>query len=398
MSDERPDWTAWKEYLDSKFLIALPAALSWIGDIRSTFQWEHFLHYGLESYFIARKVGLDGVEVDTDPNDYWRQIGYKESSPPDLVTDFAGEFKLTKELKRIALYSIRAFQNPHVTAYTRLPDLTPILIPGGNETELLYYFCGIENGAMFFNELLTFVLRTATGTGILNELWAQVGPLEGERGGVYLVNINSHRPATYNTAKHVYSIIHQRNLTTFKVEEDIALFCVPCNRNELYVQNTQPYSIVLVPRSPKALTPFIELWSDRTAEAVGDITTPLSPYDYRFSDGYEMNTMSLPLYEENTDTEFAGSSIALADLTLTSHAFPISGFTGKTISLMFDQDVNVAIQVYSESGTWRQYDAFALATATHKSYIMEGRGILARVVVTPEAYPCTVNEGSVVLE
>lgn len=352
---------------------------------QSTFQWEHFLKYGVDKHFIGRKVDLTGTESLATPSDIWAQTGYTDQG----ANIFEGTFTLPATLSRVAVYSFRAYRYPQLTAYIRLPVLGPT---GGNETQQTFYF-GLEHGAAVFNGLYCFELVRGGFFGDDNVLRAYAGPLTLSRE----VNINVKKPADSTTVYHVYRILYGKNLIQFRIDAEIACLAVPCGVGDSVIikQNVQPYSLILVPSAPSGITPFIENYTNRTLPGVAPTVFNISPYRFRFSEGNEVESLNLPLYVEDTAALFQGSVVAAGSLT--SHPFPLFGYSMKTISLLLNQASTVVIQAYTRTGTWRQYDSFPLAANTFKSYVMEGNPVLGRVVITPTTYPATVQEGEVAL-
>ena len=359
-------------------------------DIHTTFQWERFLRDGLNAHFIGRTVDLNSTESFVEADDYWSQVGYQETG---LATEFAGAFTLPKNLSRVAAYSIRAFEYAQFIVNSRLPTLRLL----GNETEIHHYF-GLEHGANFYNGLLCFSLtKTAT---VDNELHAFVGTSS----GVADVNINIDRPADYTTALHVYRILLSKNLATFLIDDDPVLFVVLSGRSDpvKIKENVQPYSIVLAQSMPSSLTAFLEFWTNRTAAGSANLVSPVSPYRLRLSDGHEITPMQLPLYDEDTNTRFAGLVIAAGSET--SHPVPVFGFNMRTFHFRADQAGDIDIEILTEAGNWRIYspDATGHTEGTYTanelwSFVMTGDLVLARLTFTPDAYPCTVSDAEVVM-
>lgn len=354
----------------------------WKGlDLHSTWQWEHFLTYGIDAYFLARKVDLTHIESLGKPADYWKQVGYTDGPPPI----FEGEFKLPRDLSRVAIYSIKAFEYPHVMALFRLPDIQLL----GNETAACLYW-GVENGALFFNALYCWRLITTNVPGFMNRLQAQIGPLNYD----LTIDLDINKPANFLTGDNIYQIMVGKNLVTFKINLNPVLFVIPCGRGAVVKQNVLPYSILLIPSTTKTITPFLEWWTDtRTMPASGDLTSTISPYRYRFSDGPEVNQLNLPLYVEDTATLFQGSVVAAGSLT--SHPFPTMGFTSKTVKIRASQNGTLSLQEYLRTNTWVEYDTMNTVANTLETMDIVNEHILTRAVFTPGAYPCTVTHGEV---
>ncbi|MEM2187488.1 MAG: hypothetical protein QXT37_10965 [Thermofilaceae archaeon] len=349
-------------------------------DMHTTFQWEHFLHQGVDAHFIARTVDPDRTEKPIAASSVWRQVDYK---PP-----FEGELILPRDKRGVAIYSRRAFRYGQLYVIARMPDLTPV----GNETWMAYYL-GLEHGSRAVNGIASFVLRTDTAAA--NVLHAVVGGA-----APALVKIDVNKPSNFLTDYNRYRVILSRNLVTFTINESPALFAIPClGYGAVKVkENVLPYSIALTEPLASRLTALIEILTNRTAEAPSDFIAPLSPSNFRVSDGHEVVPMHLPLYVEDTSTRFAECTVSSG--TLVSHPFPVFGYRGKTIYFMADRgsaEGGLVLEVYTQSGNWRVYDAVTYAAGKLLVYPIAGEAVLARLSYTPASYPATVLEGEVVL-
>ena len=365
---------------EETFKRALKVGLAETLDLHSTFQWEHFLGFGLDAHFLARVIELDGTEVPARASDFWRQVDFK---PP-----FEGTLTLPKDKSGVSIYSRRAFLYPQVMAHVKLPTLSLV----GNETNMLYYL-GLEHGSMIFNGIAGFVLHTTTGYS--NRLFAFVGSLQGL--GYRMLNIDAVKPADFSTAYHVYRVIVTRNLVLFFIDNRLRAVAVQCLQGGIMVvrENVPPYSIILVPQLPSSLTAFTELFTNRTQVAPSDITVPLSPYRFRVSDGKEIAPLALPLYLDNSDTTLAGYSITSGSVT--SHPIPVFGYNRKTLYLMASQSGTLEVHVYTLTGNWRTYDSISIPANTLLSYTIDDEAVLARAVFTPSAYPASILEAGVVM-
>lgn len=347
-------------------------------DLHSTFQWEHFLHQGVDAHFVAREVALDGVQRKTDAGSAWRQVSYK---PP-----FGGELVLPRSKAAVSIYSRRAFVYGQLYVCVKMPNLTPV----GNETVLAYYF-GFENGSQAFNGIVSFCLLTNRPTGEVNQLYGVVGTY-----AMSAVKIDVNKPANYLTAYHRYRVLCSKNLAALTIDGKPALFAVPCRYDGVskVKENVLPYSVVLTEPLPASMPSLVEIYAGRTAEAPSDFAVPLSPYEFRVSDGHEVTPLSLPLYVEDTPTKLAGYTVSSG--TLTTHPFPVFGYARKTLYFMADTAGTLEVQVFTQSGNWRTYDSFSYAAGRFLSYPMTGDALLVRLLYTPSTYPATVNEGEAV--
>ena len=352
---------------------------------RSQWQWESYLHYGVAPFWLGRTVDLSLTELAAEAADLWKQVGLQDTG---VVPAFDGTFTLSKNLARAAVYSISSVAYPQLMASIRLPHLRLL----GNETAMHYYL-GLENGASYFNGLYCFVLiKSAT---LDNVLRAVVGTLD----VAVFVTIDVKKPADATTAYHNYNILMSKNLVQYRIDGYPALFAVPCGVSAPVIvkQNVQPYSLVLVKSAPAKITPFFELWTNRTLTlpATEDFVAPISPYRFRYSEGYEITPLSLPLYVEDTATLFRGSVVAAGSLT--SHPFPTFGYSSTTLLFRANGAGTLSIQVLTQTNNWREYDTVPITANTLASYILEGDAVLDRVVFTPTTPPATITDAEVTM-
>ena len=348
-------------------------------DLHSTFQWEHFLHGGVDGHFVAREELFDSTDQLVDASMYWKQVEYKYP--------FYGTLTLPKDRVSVAVYTRRAFDYPNLIVWVKLPNLTLV----GNETAIHYYI-GLEHGSLFFNGIACFMLTT--DTTVTNQLKGFIGPLDIETTVVIDVN----KPADFQTAYHTYRVLHSRNLTMFTIDGKPALFAIPSESGSAVKvkENVLPYSIVLTNPLPKSLTAFHEIQTNRTSTASSDILVPTSPFSFRVSDGNETIPLRLPLYEEDTSNLFADKSVSAG--TLVSHPVPVFGYKNKIFNFLAGVAGTLAIGGYTRSGDWRTYDSLSYTANNFFKYIMTGDAVLARLSYTPSTYPASVSEGEVVLD
>ncbi|MEM1522813.1 MAG: hypothetical protein QXU69_07290 [Thermofilaceae archaeon] len=349
-------------------------------DTHTTFQWEHFLHQGIDAHFVCRAAGVDQVRRPIKASSVWRQVSY--SSP------FEGEVVLPKDQRAVAIYSRRAFRYGQLYVRTRMPNLTPV----GNETKMEFYF-GFEGGSEGFNGIASFLL--ATDTSQTNTLYAVVGG----RAWV-MAKIDALKPSNFLTSGNHYRIILSRNLVIFIINFKPVMFAIPCMGYGIHLikENVPPYSIAFTEPLASSLTTLVEILTDRTAEAPSDFAAPLAPYNFRVSEGHETVPMHLPLYVEDTSTRFDGYTVSSG--TLVSHPFPVFGYRGKTVYFMANTGSapqGLVIQVYTRSLQWRTYDALTYSAGTLLKYRIEDDAVLARILYTPASFPATVTDGEVVL-
>jgi hypothetical protein len=354
----------------------LELALKRAQDVHSVFQYEDLLADGIDAHFVSRVRRIGGGQVLDMTSKYWR------------VTDYGtldGCIVLPKDYIIVSAYSRRAFMYPQVYAWTALPDMRRI----GGETYLSFYI-GIENGANAANGIASFLLTTDAVN--VNQLRVIVGPLH----GLASLAIDAAKPSDFSTAKHHYRVIHTRSITFFMIDQRIRAMAIQCAEGAAVKvkENVLPYSIALVPQMPAAMKALVELLAGgRTAPATEDFYAPLSPGWFRVNDGKDVAPLQLPLYLDNSDTRLIGYSISSGSVT--SHPFPLWGYSNRTLLFMANQSGTLDIQVYTLSGSWRSYDTVSVAANALLKYSFADAFPLARVVFTPSTYPATISEAEI---
>ena len=345
-------------------------------DEHSVFQCEDVLLDGIDAHFMSRVRKIDAGQMMDKMSKYWYIADYNTLD---------GYIVLPMNYTVVSAYSRRTFMYPQVYAWTALPDIRRV----GNET-YFYFYIGIENGNNAMNGIASFVLQTYSN--VSNLLTIVVGPLH----GISWVNIDVAKPTDFSTAKHHYRIIHSRPLTIFMIDKRIRAIAIqsaegsPVNVKE----NVLPYSITLIPQMPASLKALVELLTGgRTTQASEDFYAPLSPAWFRVNDGKDIIPLQLPLYLENSDTRLAGYNISSGSVT--SHPFPLWGYSNKVLLFMASQAGTLDIQVYTLSGNWRSYDTVSVSANTLVKYRFQDTFPLARVVFTPGTYPATINEAEI---
>jgi hypothetical protein len=348
-------------------------------DLHSTFQWEHFLEQGVDAHFIARTIGLNGVESPAKASDFWKVVDY---------ATYEGSFTLPASLSGVSVHSRRAFKYPQLYGYLKMPDLTPV----GSETYMSFRI-GFRQSPDNFNGAAYFELSTEVGYAS-NVLRAYAGTLAG---GI-LPSLEAVKPSDFLTTYHSYRIAVAKNNVLFFINSALRAVFVQCLPEASYsvYNNAPPYAISLIPPLASSLSAFMEIYTDRSSPAPADFTAPVSPYDIAVSDGKEIIPLTLPLFKEGTDTVLAGYAVSSGSVT--SHPIPTFGYSRKTLYFMADQAGTLEVQVFTYSSAfvpaygllWKNYDSVSVPANTLLKYSINDEVVLARVVFTPSTYPASV--------
>lgn len=181
-------------------------------------------------------------------------------------------------------------------------------------------------------------------------------------------------PATYNTARHRYTIKVNRN--------NVLLYIDNVLRGVILL------GLTLAIPNWESNPPYV-LGGSRSPSSSGHLMLGMEGVDYTewdlYSngivavDGEPFTPLLLPLYTENTATEWNGLATAVA---VTSHPVPVWGYERKTLFFQSNAAGTLGIQVYA-GGAWRTYDTIVLVADTLRVYPITAEAPIARCVYTP---------------
>ena len=198
-------------------------------------------------------------------------------------------------------------------------------------------------------------------------------------------------PADWETAQHYYTIKSNRwgaELYIDGVLRALQVFATDTTG----VLGTQvagpPYAIIVsswYPTPPTLPAMF---------EPAPGWLFPLSPEDFRYTEGDPCPPRRYPLYDAGTNNTFAGLVCAGAEV---SHPVPAFGYANKTLLFRADEAGTLDIEVLMATGNWRDYDTgIAVAANTLLVYNIASQAALVRFEFTPTAPPATITEAEVI--
>jgi len=341
-------------------------------DVHSSFTWEKFLRTGLDAHFNGRVVLGDNEEqISVKPSDYW----ILDSN----ISPFPGRIIGTEETYVVQFHTKRAFHYPIITAKLKLPSLV------GKKIGTAVYIGGAINGSGSGTGCVQWRYITRDGVTERLELC-----FASDFACPLLMHITD-LPADYKTAEHVYSIHIHRNVSEYFI--DGVLKAVGINSSNLAFDDipSPPYTIF---RATNALSPHLNVFTG-VLNRQQAMEVELSPFWFRCADGEAVAPTVYRLYKYGENTMLAGLSIDAGSVT--SHPFPVFGYSGKTIYFQADQPGTLDVEVLMETGNWRTYSSETVSADELYYFIMTGEGVLARITFTPTSYPCTINEAEAVL-
>ncbi|MBA7492760.1 hypothetical protein ES702_03310 [subsurface metagenome] len=288
--------------------------------------------------------------------------------------------------------SRRGYMYPQMLARGTWPDHI------NTYPDLLNFFLGFEGGpfigygaALFYSTEVAGALRLYAGVA--------------GQGGRTRPIITNLAPADWLTAKHYYSVNVNRNNVEFYIDGVLKAILVssPFINDTVVSQNAQPYAVAITPHVPPVAMPgLIEVSFTTGVISTTEYIIDFPASHYRVWEGDPCPPRLYRLYEWETENLFVGKTIAAGSLT--SHPFPLFGYTGKTVYFRANQAGDFDIEILLETGNWVIYAADA-GGSTNSNYVANdletftigAEAVLGRVVFDPDAYPCVVAEGEVIL-
>ena len=276
----------------------------------------------------------------------------------------------------MAVYSKNVFN--YVSFRTKFPTLT-------KDGQMIWL--GLENDAIAGTGIASFCFHRSDG---VEHFSIVVGGAFNWR----FLAIDGALPADAKTVKHRYSVAILKPWAEFYVDNDPVAFAINSPNLNFPDVSHPPYGIT------RTTAPFSHM-ALVLIENMGfgeELVLPLAPYGTRTGYMAELPPRVFRLYETGTKNLFAGKIIESG--TLISHPVPIFGYGRKTILFRADRDSTtggLVIEVLTQTGNWRTYDAVTYIANTDWFYSIAGEAVLARLKYTPASYPATVAEGEVIL-
>ncbi len=204
--------------------------------------------------------------------------------------------------------------------------------------------------------------------------------------------ITSYLPANYDTAAHRYQVKVNQATVEYYIDDDLIAIGIKGDVGAINIAGP-PYEILGSGRKGFIEAPaFIE-----RALATEVYQYYLDPRHFTAMSGDAIPPRTYRFYETGTETLFTDSTITALEATITSHPFPIISYQDKTINFRASEQGTLSVEIYKLAGNWREYDTMGITQDKVKTYSIEGEGVLARVVYTPNTYPCTISEAECVL-
>lgn len=331
-------------------------------DIHGSYAHLRYTRDGVDSHFYAIKRYATGYQ-SVDPSSVWTV------SLPILGTD--GALTCPADVPVLQVSHLATYEHPAISAHMRLP---PLPVSG----QAVYM--GLEGGA---------------GAGVQAfMLWNDAGSIK-LMAGMGDRDITWALPADYQTFQHHYKVRALKPWFEYEIDhKPVAFYLNESALNPFWIDGP-PYSIgtnsALIPwRFPTKLYAFLEIASQGQP-----VTFPVSPMMVSVHGSEALPPRAFRLYDAGTNTLF--TDLTLAAGTETSHPIPVFGYPSKTFHFMADQDGDIDIEVYTQTGNWRVYRSDRFTANSLYSLIMTGDALMARITVDPDAYPCDVAEAEVVM-
>jgi len=319
-------------------------------------------HYDDEGKFLYQ-------EQDIDLYQYWKRTLYKPANDNYL-----------------AVYSRIGLKNGYAIAKLKYPDWTKWGFDDGS-----VFWIGHELGGGAIYGVAAWGLMKSDGA---NKIFAYVG---GWGKQAYAAEQTVSLPSDYLTAYHTYWVKINENQVWFGIDDRIRVFVLNSKGTELKIaDNSKPYTIYTSTFDmPATQHPLVEIMDTKKNGKLAEVSIDMSWDFFRWCEGKPRPPLTMPLYQENTDTVFSG--INLDSGSLTSHPIPVFGYKDKTLYFMADQSGTINIELLSQSGNWRTYYSDTYSANDFWWLKMTVDAVLARLVYTPTIYPATISEGEVVM-
>jgi len=338
----------------------------------SSLIWEKFIDRDLDIFWDSRIVDVPMVVLDTriKLNDYWVQTGRQTGS----IT--------TPALQSLGVYSRKTFSYGLAQFRTAFPAQV-------EASERVWV--GLEGGAGQTGGIAAFDVRPA---GLFVNSGAGAG-------FAVTPDISAFAPADFRTAQYHYAVKLNRSNVEFYLEGELRCIVLhACPELAVTPITSGPYYIYGSQWSPfTEMAAFIEIHNTDAAQRVFD----LSPDCVRVACGDPLPPRVYRLYDAGTTNLMTTLTIAAG--IETSHPVPTLGYNETIFQFKADQQCDIDIEILTQENTWEAYNIPTGATHTEDdwpanklwSYALTNNGVLARLMVDPDAYPCTVAVAEAVL-
>jgi len=340
-------------------------------DLHTAFTWEKALREGVDAHFNCIVDDLSSPpNVSIQPaSKYW--ILTAQTDPP------AGYLTSPSNISGLSLYSKRAFNYGQISVKTKLPNMTGY--PSG-----AWIFFGFESGWAAGNGLVAFMWNTS------NRLLAMlVTPFwEKQRS----VDVTSMLPIDYQTNYHVYTVKLNKNMAVFYIDNIVVAYGLIMPNAFFNPINPPPYGLFSIETNiASSQLALIEIGGRGMT-----LNLDLPYYNVRINDGDPLPPQAINLYQAGTNTLLANLSISTGSVT--SHPIPTFGYREWELFIDANQDFTVQLQYLGLSGNWRTFDNYSSPTGSNRIHLLVDEPmVLAQVVITPSAYPMTINDAFAVM-
>jgi len=285
-------------------------------------------------------------------------------------------FRKTSDIQGVLAYSKKAPAYGRVVFKTKLADLAAL---GAGDI-----WFGFELGGGMDWGLAAFHHYMSGGVEKF-EAWANFG---GYVRAIDLTPILSLSVA--KTTAYAYSVKLNKNGVEFWIDNRIvAIWLTGFNG----VISAPPYGIM---GWYGEVPPYLQVLVEVGGPVGTEILFPLTPTSCRFTAGDPLPPRAYQMYVSGTGTLLAGYSLSSGSVT--SHPIPVFGYKEWELLIDANQDFTVQLQYLGLSGNWRTFDNYSSPTGSNRIHLLIDEPMtLARVVITPSAYPMTINDALAVM-
>lgn len=334
---------------------------------------------GVDAYFYAERVELNGNEYPDLPSKYWTQSEFHPDKP--------GYITLPGNLRGLKIYSRKMFQYPAVHTNTWLVDLRTVFSPN-IDGSISWWIVGVENDLGFAN--LLFGIFEYIDANNVNQLHVFGGPAFAAADAV----VDFAKPSDAFTNRHGYRIMHGRYVSMADIDGRPIAFLIQAEGVSPTVlnNNTPPYAVLITPKMASSGSGFTEIITDRSKPGKAiKVTQPI--YRFRVTDGDPVIPLNLPLYNNGTFTRFIDTSISGA---VNSQPIPVWGYSSRLLLFRSNQGGTLTIYAWTLGG-WKVYDTVSVTANSLIKYVFGSDVLVAYVSYNPSATPATVDVAEVKL-
>jgi len=197
----------------------------------------------------------------------------------------------------------------------------------------------------------------------------------------------------------IFSVVANEGFVEFYVGNTLKGVLIPSSVDITLYENSYPYSISLVnAKIPKSMPTLLESNVKKDGELV-DEKYDIPADEFRYSEGVPCPPRNFRLYDAGADTLLTEGTYDTGT-SYKSHPVPIQGYDQKTLLFRADTDSvtdGLRIEVLTQEGNWRLYDAITASANSLESYVITGDFPLVRIGYEPSADGASITDAELTM-